>query len=81
MGLEEILKHELGTKRLDSHGSGGGGCISSGQGYVTDTGKIFVKMNAKAEVGATVLVRSPPLPEFSRFDRTINKICILSHIG
>ncbi|CAH1800412.1 unnamed protein product [Owenia fusiformis] len=47
--MEELLKRELGTSRLEPYGFGGGGCISSGQGYVTDTGRIFAKHNSKSE--------------------------------
>ncbi|KAK2179675.1 hypothetical protein NP493_477g00038 [Ridgeia piscesae] len=44
----EIIKKELKTKTLKSFGSGGGGCISNGQGYITDDKhKIFVKTNGK----------------------------------
>ena len=50
MSLEDLLKTELGSKKLDSYGSRGGGCINSGQGYITDHGEIFVKMNAKTGV-------------------------------
>ena len=31
-------------------GSGGGGCISSGQSYETDKGRIFVKINKEPDV-------------------------------
>ena len=45
--MEELLKRELGTKKLVSYGSAGGGCISSGVGYDTDSGPVFVKINNK----------------------------------
>ncbi len=50
--MEEALKRELGTKSLKSHGSAGGGCISSGVGYQTDSGPVFVKLNRKKGVSA-----------------------------
>ena len=45
--MEELLKRELGTSKLVPFGAGGGGCISSGTGYNTDNGQIFVKVNNK----------------------------------
>lgn len=48
--MEAKLKKELGTTMLKSAGHAGGGCISEGQSYHTDTGKVFVKINHKSEV-------------------------------
>lgn len=48
--MEAKLKKELGTTMLKSAGHAGGGCISEGQSYHTDTGKVFVKLNHKSEV-------------------------------
>ena len=58
--MEELLKRELGTKTLKSYGSAGGGCISSGVGYQTDSGPVFVKSNHKEGVSFGVsLLHSP----------------------
>lgn len=35
---------------LKSTGHSGGGCISEGQSYDTDSGRVFVKINHKSEV-------------------------------
>ena len=50
---EELLKRELETQTLKPYGGGGGGCISSGQGYETDHGRVFVKVNSESEVRIT----------------------------
>ncbi|XP_075936260.1 ketosamine-3-kinase [Anarhichas minor] len=47
--MEAKLKKELGTAMLKSTGHSGGGCISEGQSYDTDTGRVFVKINHKSE--------------------------------
>lgn len=47
--MEAKLKKELGTTMLKSTGHAGGGCISEGQSYDTDHGKVFVKINHKSE--------------------------------
>ncbi|CAL9693226.1 unnamed protein product [Knipowitschia caucasica] len=47
--MEAKLKQELGTSVLKSTGHSGGGCISEGQSYDTDSGRIFVKINHKSE--------------------------------
>ncbi|XP_061702842.1 ketosamine-3-kinase [Syngnathoides biaculeatus] len=47
--MEEKIKQELGTAVLKSAGHSGGGCISQGQSYLTDTGKVFVKINHKSQ--------------------------------
>ncbi|XP_061556723.1 ketosamine-3-kinase [Phycodurus eques] len=47
--MEDKLKKELGTATLKSAGHSGGGCISQGQSYHTDTGKVFVKLNHKSQ--------------------------------
>ncbi|XP_051572455.1 ketosamine-3-kinase-like [Myxocyprinus asiaticus] len=47
--METLLKRELGTSVLKSSGHSGGGCISEGQSYDTDTGRVFVKINHKNE--------------------------------
>ncbi|KAM8992050.1 ketosamine-3-kinase-like isoform 2-T2 [Ara ararauna] len=48
-GMEAALRRELGTELLRPTGHLGGGCISQGQSYDTDHGRVFVKSNAKAE--------------------------------
>nr|XP_015212241.1 PREDICTED: ketosamine-3-kinase-like isoform X3 [Lepisosteus oculatus] len=47
--MEAILKKELGTSTLRATGGAGGGCISEGQSYDTDTGRVFVKVNRKSQ--------------------------------
>lgn len=51
--MEEILKRELKTSVLKAFGSSGGGYISQGQGYETDSGRVFVKINHKPQVNAS----------------------------
>lgn len=48
--MEAKLKKELGTAMLRPTGHAGGGCISEGQSYDTDNGRVFVKINHKREV-------------------------------
>ena len=51
MSLEEFLRSELGTRELRPLGAAGGGCISEGRSYQTDSGAaVFVKHNTKSEV-------------------------------
>ncbi|XP_035690671.1 ketosamine-3-kinase-like [Branchiostoma floridae] len=50
--MEDLLKRELNTTKLRPIG-GGGGCINHGEGYETDQGKFFVKMNG--DKGARVM--------------------------
>ncbi|XP_053707368.1 ketosamine-3-kinase [Synchiropus splendidus] len=47
--MEAQLKRELGTSMLKSAGHSGGGCISQGQSYDTDSGRVFVKINHQSE--------------------------------
>ncbi|XP_062389204.1 ketosamine-3-kinase [Sardina pilchardus] len=47
--MEAQLKKELGTSTLKATGYSGGGCISEGQSYDTDNGRVFVKINNKSE--------------------------------
>lgn len=47
--MEAQLKKELGTSILKSTGHSGGGCISEGQSYDTDNGRVFVKINHKSQ--------------------------------
>ncbi len=48
--MEKLIQKELGYSTMKTFGSGGGGCISNGQSYKTEQGKIFVKMNSKPKV-------------------------------
>lgn len=48
--MEAKIKKELGTVMLRPTGHSGGGCISEGQSYDTDGGRVFVKINHKSEV-------------------------------
>ncbi|CDR08188.1 unnamed protein product [Oncorhynchus mykiss] len=48
--MEAQLKKELGTSMLKSTGHSGGGCISQGQSFDTDHGRVFVKINHKSQV-------------------------------
>ncbi|XP_055336025.1 fructosamine-3-kinase-like [Paramacrobiotus metropolitanus] len=45
--MEEILKKLLSSANIQKFGKGGGGCINHGQGYLTDSGSVFVKENSK----------------------------------
>ncbi|XP_056432761.1 ketosamine-3-kinase isoform X2 [Gadus chalcogrammus] len=47
--MEAMLKKELGTSMLKYTGYSGGGCISEGQSYDTDNGRVFVKINHKSQ--------------------------------
>ncbi|XP_004621122.1 ketosamine-3-kinase [Sorex araneus] len=47
--MEALLKQELGCSSVKATGHSGGGCISQGQSYDTDKGRVFVKVNPKAE--------------------------------
>ncbi|KAM6956901.1 ketosamine-3-kinase [Aplochiton taeniatus] len=47
--MEAKLKKELETSMLKLTGHSGGGCISEGQSYDTDNGRIFVKINHKSQ--------------------------------
>ena len=52
--MEKLVKEGLKTSKLEPYGRAGGGCINSGRGFSTDSGKIFVKCNDKTEVGILV---------------------------
>uniref|UniRef100_A0A8D0GPH0 protein-ribulosamine 3-kinase n=1 Tax=Sphenodon punctatus TaxID=8508 RepID=A0A8D0GPH0_SPHPU len=48
--MEKLLKTELKTSLLKAFGgSAGGGCISQGQSYETDSGRVFVKINLSSQ--------------------------------
>ncbi|XP_007524507.1 fructosamine-3-kinase [Erinaceus europaeus] len=71
--MEQLLRSELRTATLWPFGSPGAGCISEGRAYHTDTGRVFVKVNRRAQarqmfegemasleaLGSTGLVRVP----------------------
>ncbi|XP_072339242.1 ketosamine-3-kinase isoform X3 [Scyliorhinus torazame] len=48
--MESLLKRELNTVALKTLGHAAGGCISQGQSYETDSGRVFVKINHKSQV-------------------------------
>ena len=48
--LEQFLRSELCTSVLTPLGAAGGGCISDGRSYLTDSGPVFVKHNTSKEV-------------------------------
>ena len=45
--MEKYLQEKLGYTFVKRSGKGGGGCISQGEMFDTDQGKIFVKENSK----------------------------------
>lgn len=47
--MEEVIKRELGYSTVKALGSSGGGCISEGQSYSTDSGTVFAKINNKSQ--------------------------------
>lgn len=47
--MEALLKRELGSSTLKATGHSGGGCISDGLSYDTDSGRVFAKTNHKSE--------------------------------
>ncbi|XP_030062815.1 ketosamine-3-kinase-like isoform X1 [Microcaecilia unicolor] len=47
--MEIYLKEKLNTSLFTAVGHARGGCISQGQSYVTDRGRVFVKINHKPE--------------------------------
>lgn len=48
--MEQVIKRELGCSTVKAVGSSGGGCISEGQSYSTDSGTVFAKFNHKSQV-------------------------------
>ncbi|XP_060090685.1 ketosamine-3-kinase-like [Heteronotia binoei] len=47
--MEDILRRELGTSVLRTTGHSGSGCISHGESFHTDHGRVYVKINSRAE--------------------------------
>ncbi|XP_040294692.1 ketosamine-3-kinase [Bufo bufo] len=47
--MEELLRKELSVTRVRAAAHSGGGCISQGQSYDTERGRLYVKTNHKAE--------------------------------
>lgn len=48
--MESLLRRELKAATLRCLGRSGGGCISEGQSYETDAGKVFVKHHGDEKV-------------------------------
>ena len=48
--MEAFLKRELATSKLRCLGRSSGGCISDGQSYETESGRVFVKHNIEDKV-------------------------------
>lgn len=48
--MEQLLHRELGCSTVKAVGLSGGGCISEGQSYSTDSGTVFAKTNHKSQV-------------------------------
>lgn len=48
------IREALGTKVFEGTGRGGGGCISEGEVYCTDTGKVFLKKNSKEKASSLI---------------------------
>ena len=49
--MEELLRKELSATVVKSLGRSSGGCISDGQSFEVDSGRIFVKHNVDKNVG------------------------------
>ncbi|XP_061080384.1 ketosamine-3-kinase-like isoform X1 [Conger conger] len=47
--MEALLKKELGTSMLKASGDAAVGCISEGQSYDIDSGRVFVKINHRSQ--------------------------------
>ncbi|NWR76460.1 KT3K kinase, partial [Centropus unirufus] len=47
--MEALLRRALGARELRPAGRAGGGCISAGQSFDTERGRVFVKSNTGAE--------------------------------
>ncbi|KAI5085144.1 ketosamine-3-kinase, partial [Silurus meridionalis] len=47
--MEQLLKRELCCSTVKAVGLSGGGCISEGQSYCTDSGTVFAKINHKSQ--------------------------------
>ncbi|KAG9337872.1 hypothetical protein JZ751_027524 [Albula glossodonta] len=67
--MEALLKKELGTSMLKATGHSGGGCISEGQSYDIDSGRVFAKVNHKKVCPASVAT----IPNCTKI-RRLNKI-------
>jgi len=48
--MEAMLKKALGASEVASTGYSGGGCINSGQTYLVDGRKVYVKRNSDSKV-------------------------------
>ena len=54
--MEELLRKELSTNNLVRLGRHGGGCISEGQSYETDFGRVFVKHHTDPKVRSDMTI-------------------------
>ena len=68
--MEELLRRELRTYRLERLGGSRGG-ISAGESYETDSGKVFVKVNSDSKVHRSRT--SPSLAHGSSYYRTFQR--------
>lgn len=75
--METLLKQELGYSSVKATGHSGGGCISQGQSYDTDRGRVFVKVNSKAEVGPPALGQGPLLGPGLKWGPGLGLGCVL----
>ena len=55
--MEALLQNELASSRVVSLGRGGGGCISDGQSYETDSGRVFVRRNSDQKATILTLIQ------------------------
>lgn len=74
--METLLKRELGCSSVKATGHSGGGCISQGQSYDTDKGRVFVKVNSKAEVGPPALGRGPAPWPAAKVGPRVSWVCV-----
>lgn len=77
--METLLKQELGYSSVKATGHSGGGCISQGQSYDTDRGRVFVKVNSKAEVGPPALGQGPLLGPGLKWGPGLGLGCVLRY--
>uniref|UniRef100_A0ABI7WIE3 Uncharacterized protein n=1 Tax=Felis catus TaxID=9685 RepID=A0ABI7WIE3_FELCA len=68
--MEALLRRELGCDFVKATGHSGGGCISQGQSYDTDRGRVFVKVNSKAELQIFCVGLPTPAAYFSLLSRS-----------
>ncbi|MEE6506733.1 hypothetical protein FKM82_007828 [Ascaphus truei] len=66
--MEALLMKELESSVVKASGHSGGGCISQGQSYATDSGLVFVKINHKSEARRMFLGEMASLEAILRTD-------------